>query len=101
MSSEWINLEYIDDKNKLLINNYFKNITGKFKYEDSKLLVNIDNWGMEIFYINNKKDDLFYKILYNNFRKIYSLAISIQVGNWNTFIKMEHFLNNFKTCDVA
>jgi hypothetical protein len=100
MSSEWINLEYIDDKNKLLINNYFKNVTGKFKYEDNKLFVNIDNWGIETFYINNKTDDLFYKVLYNNFRKIYSLAISIQVGNWSTFLKMEHFLNNFKNINI-
>jgi hypothetical protein len=100
MSSEWINLEYIDDKNKSLINNYFKNITGKFKFEDNNLIVDIDNWGIEKFYINNKTDNQFYKVLYNNFRKVHSLAISIQVGNWDTFIKMEHFFNNFKNINI-
>jgi len=100
MDSEWINLEYIDDKNKLLINNYFKNITGKFKVEDNSLIVNIDNWGIEKFYLNYNTDNSFYKVIFNNFRKIHNLAISIQVGNWETFKKMEHFLNNFKNINI-
>ena len=73
MDSEWINLEYIDDKNKLLINNYFKNITGKFKVEDNSLIVNIDNWGIEKFYLNYNTDNSFYKVVFNNFRKIHNL----------------------------
>ena len=100
MELEWINLEYIDDKNKLLINNYFKNPTGKFKYENNNLIVDIDNWGIETFYINCKEDKEFYKVLYNNFRKIHSLAISIQIGNWDTFMKMENYLNGFKNINV-
>ena len=99
MSSEWINLEYMDDKNKLLINNYFKNVTGKFKFEDNVLIVDIDNWGIEKFYLNNMNNS-FYKVAFTNFRKIHNLALSIQVGNWDTFKKMEHFLNNFKNINI-
>ena len=97
--NEWCSLDYIDDKNKLLINNYFKNITGKFKFENNTLIVNIDNWGIEKFYINNVNNE-FYKIIFNNFRKLHNLAISIQIGNWETFKKMEHYLNNFKNINI-
>jgi hypothetical protein len=82
-----------------MLNNYFKNISGKFKYENNSLIVDIDSWGIEKFYLSYDNKD-FYRIIYNNFKKIHNVAISIQVGNWSTFMKMEHFLNNFKNINI-
>ncbi len=101
MDIEWIDLKYIDDTNKTLINNYFNNPTGKYHYNNNILTVNIDNWGIEKFYLNNKlKKESFYEVYYSNFKDIFNLGITIQIGSWETFKKMEHFLNNFKNINV-
>ena len=50
--------------------------------------------------IISKKDKLYYNILHNNFTKIYSIALLIQIGNWNVFKKMEEFIDNFKNINT-
>ena len=49
---EWKNLKELDDSYKNIINNYFENKTGSYLLKDNILHVNIDNWGLEKFYIN-------------------------------------------------
>jgi hypothetical protein len=95
--NNWISIDYLDDKNKAMVKSYFPNNDGKFKIENNILLVDLNNWGIEKFYLsdtNNLKK--FYTVEYSNFKKIHSMAISIQIGNWTTFKKMEHYLQNFK-----
>lgn len=99
--NNWISIDYLDDKNKAMVKSYFPNNDGKFKIENNILLVDLNNWGIEKFYLsdtNNSKK--FYTIEYSNFKKIHSMAISIQIGNWTTFKKMEHYLQNFKNIYV-
>lgn len=98
---EWNDLVYLDYDNKSLIEKYFKEKNGKYKIENNVLIVNFENWGIENFYLNNNQDTKnFYSIEYNSFKKNHNIAISIQIGNWITFKKMEHFLNNFKHIHV-
>lgn len=100
-SSNWTNLNFLEDNYKCLINNYFKDKTGVYNIENNILTVKFDNWGIEKFYLdNNTPSNTFYQVVFNNFKKIHNVSICIQVGNWTTFKKMEHFLNNFKNIYV-
>ena len=97
----WKDIILLSDEYKELIGNYFKNKSCKFKIENNILYVDVESWGIEKFYIKNKNiETLFYKIHYENFIKIYNLAICIQIGNWNIFEKMEHYLNNFENINI-
>jgi hypothetical protein len=96
----WLSLNYLNEKHKIIIDNYFKDKKGIFKIENDVLIVNFESWGIEKFYLNNSNIKEFYKIEYENIRNIYDIAISVQIGNWNTFKKMEHYLNNFKNINV-
>jgi len=91
---------YLNDKNKKLINNYFPNMNGKFKIEDNILTIDFDNWGKEIFYISDEVNTNFYIIKYENIENIYNIAISIQIGNWDVFLRMENYINNFKNINI-
>ena len=96
----WIDLQYLNDIYKNLINNYFINKTGKYRIENDILYVNFDNWGIEKFYINNNIHNKYYDIVYNNINKIYSIALLIQIGNWNIFLKMENYIKNFNNINI-
>jgi hypothetical protein len=102
----WKDIKFLNKNYKNIINNYFLNKTGKFKITDNILTIDFDNWGIEKFYFKDDENDyynddiLFYNIIYNNFRNIYNICISIQIGNWYTFKKMESYLSNFKNINV-
>lgn len=104
INNEWLNLEYLSNNNKKIINNYFINKKGTFIIDNNILYINFDNWGIEKFYINNNNDNSLkkkiYYIKYNNFKNIFNIAISIQIGNWDTFLKMENYLNNFNIINI-
>ena len=98
----WQDLIYLDNTNKKLINIYFPNKNGKFKIDGNILYVDIDDWGIEKICINNNKNinDKYYIIEYENFKKIYNIAILLQIGNWNTFLKMEKYLSNLNKINI-
>jgi len=103
--NNWINIQYLDIKYKRLINKYFKNnpnlINSKFKIKDNTLKINIENWGIEYFYIENiNKNTKFYEISYENINNIYDLAICIQIGNWDIFTKMESYIHNLDKINI-
>ena len=99
INNGWKNIIFLDERNKRMVNNYFKNIKGKFKIEDDLLLIDIDNWGIEKFYLNNKIN-IFYKIHYENITKINNIGVCIQIGNYKIFKKMELYLENFKNINI-
>jgi hypothetical protein len=114
-NNDWDNIIYLNNNYKKLINFYFQNKTGKYKIEDKILYLDIDNWGIEKLYINNDSSiynnnnnnnninnniNKFYNIKYESFKKIYNLALLLQIGNWNTFLKMENYLNNFDKINI-
>lgn len=101
----WINIEYLDIKYKKIVNKYFKNkpdlINSKFKIIDNTLKINIKNWGIEYFYIDDiNKNTKFYEISYENINNIYDLAICIQIGNWDIFRKMESYIHNLNKINI-
>ena len=101
----WTNIEYLDIKYKKLVNKYLKNnpelINSKFKIIDNTLKINIKNWGIEHFYIEDiTKNIKFYEIAYENINNIYDLAICIQIGNWDIFKKMESYIYNLDKINI-
>jgi len=100
MDNNWISLDYIDIQNRNLIREYFPNKTGSFKIENNTLYVNFDNWGIEKFYLIDTNQKKYYNVIHNNIKKIFNVALTIQIGNWNTFKKMEHYLNNFNNINI-
>ena len=103
-NDEWKDLDYLDNNNKKIINIYFPNKTGKFKIDNKILYVDIDDWGIEKFYYNTQEDNnnnnKYYNVEYENFKKIYNIAILLQIGSWSTFLKMERYLENFNKINV-
>lgn len=102
----WKDIKFLNKTYKSIVNNYFLDKSGKFKIENNTLIIDFDNWGIEKFYFEDNINDydveenLFYNIIYNNFRIIHNIAITLQIGNWYVFKKMEHYLNNFKNINV-
>jgi hypothetical protein len=101
----WIDIEYLDLKYKKLVIKYFKNntdlINAKFKIVNNVLKINIKNWGIEYFYIEDiNKNTKFYEISYENINNIYDLAISIQIGNWDIFTNMESYIHNLDKINI-
>lgn len=99
----WKELKYLNEDTRLLIENYFEKKDGKFKIENDILYVDFDDWGIEKFYVKNIANRInynFYTVIQNKIKKIYNIGISIQIGNWNIFKKMEHFLKNFDKINV-
>jgi hypothetical protein len=102
----WKDIKFLNKTYKSIVNNYFLDKSGKFKIENNTLIIDFDNWGIEKFYFEdnindyNVEENLFYNIIYNNFRIIHNIAITLQIGNWYVFKKMEHYLNNFKNINV-
>ena len=94
-------ISFLNEKNKKLINHYFPNKSGKFYIEKNILYVEFDNWGLEKFYLNDENNNNnFYNIKYENIINIYNIGISIQIGNWDVFKKMEIYLNNLKNINI-
>ncbi len=107
--SIWKDIKFLNKSYKSIINNYFLDKSGKFIINDNILTIDFDDWGIEKFYFDNNNDkyniddnddELFYNIIYKNFRKINNIAVTLQIGNWFVFKKMEHYLNNFKNINV-
>jgi hypothetical protein len=101
MSENWLDLKLLNNDYKNIISKYFDNVNGKYKIIDNVLIVDIENWGIENFYINGliKRNDL-YNIEYEYNKKIYDIAISVQIGSWDTFKKIEIYLENFNKINV-
>lgn len=123
MYNNWKDLIFLPDNYKKIVNLYFKDKCGKFIINNNILEVDIDSWGIDYFYIdgkteketesnnssNNEKmnniiisknNNLYYNIKHDNFKKIYSIGLLIQIGNWNVFKKMEDFISNFKNINI-
>ena len=100
MNYVWRDIRFLNDDNKKLINKYFTNKQGKFVIDKNILIINFDSWGIEKFYINSNDACKLYHVMYENFKKIYNIGISIQIGNWNTFKKMESYLQNFNKINI-
>lgn len=98
MENNWLDISLLNNGYKILINKYFEDIKGKYKIINDILYVDIDKWGIEQFYIKNQAlcKNQYYDIKYNSIKSIYNIAILIQIGNWNVFLKMENYLLNFK-----
>jgi hypothetical protein len=97
----WKDLKDLEIKYKKIITHYFNDKNGKYYINNNILYINYENWGIEKFYIDkNSLPDKLYKIIYKNFKNIYGIGITIQIGNWNTFLKMESYLNNFKNINT-
>lgn len=101
----WKDIKFLNKLYKSIVNNYFLDKSGKFKIENNTLIIDFDNWGIEKFYFedninNDVEESLFYDIIYNNFKIIHNISITLQIGNWYVFKKMEHYLNNFKNINV-
>ena len=100
----WADIKYLNNEYKSLVNNYFLNKNGKFKIENNILYINFESWGIEKFYFENNYDynneNLFYKIIYDNFKLIHNIGITLQIGNWDVFKKMEHYLHNFQNINI-
>jgi hypothetical protein len=96
----WKDLKELDNKYNKIIKNYF-NKNGKFYINNNILYVDYENWGIEKFYLNkNIKTKNLYNILYNNLKNIYAVAVTVQIGNWDVFLKMEKYLDNFKNINI-
>lgn len=104
--NNWIDIKLLSVSYKELVDHYFENYSGKYKFENNTLFLDFDSWGLEKIYINEDSygivddENYFYNVHYNNFEKLYSISVLIQIGNWNTFKKMEHYLNNFENINV-
>jgi hypothetical protein len=115
----WNDIHLLSNEYKNIITKYFPGeIEGKFIIKDNILTVDLNTWGIENFYIENdcekthniqgdtdlkqmsNTESEYFNIHYENFNKIYDIAISIQIGNWNTFKKMEHYLTNFNSINI-
>jgi hypothetical protein len=101
MSNIWNNLDKLDTNNRNIVNNYFNNVNGKYIIKDDILTVDFENWGKENFYLHGLiRNSNLYKVEYEYKNKIYDIAISIQIGNWEVFKKMEVYLENFNKINV-
>ena len=100
ISDDWNDINLLDNNNKNLISKYFKDFNGKYMIENNILHVYLDSWGIEKFYIYNSLRQKYYNIKYENFSSIFDIAISIQIGNWDTFKNMEIYLENFNKINV-
>ena len=100
MNYVWRDIRFLNDDNKKLINKYFTNKQGKFVIDKNILIINFDSWGIEKFYINSNDKCKLYHVMHEDFKKIYNIGISIQIGNWNTFKKMESYLQNFNKINI-
>ena len=99
--SNWKDLVYLDNDYKNIINKYFENMNGKFNINNNILYIDIKDWGTEQFYINNIKfKKKIYDVMLYKFINIYNVAISIQIANWATFLKIEDYLMNFKNINI-
>ena len=99
MDNLWQDIKLLNDNYKKIVDYYFRDKSGKFMIDKNILIIDFDSWGIEKFYINNYQS-AFYNIMYENFDKIYNIAICIQVGNWNTLKKLESYLNNFNHINI-
>jgi len=102
MLSIWNNFELLEKKYKNLFHTYFKNSTcDRYQKSNNYILFDINNWGIEkIYYSFNSKYDNLYNLIYDsilddNNTELTNIAICIQIGNWDTFLKMEKYLSNF------
>jgi hypothetical protein len=103
INSKWKDLAYLDISHNNIVNKYFKNIKGKFNICDNILYVDIEDWGIEKFYIhkyNIKTKKNIYNLIVDKFKDIYNVAISIQIANWHVFLKIEEYLVNFKNINT-
>lgn len=97
----WKDLKELDNKYDKIIKNYFINKKGKFYITNNVLYVDYENWGIEKFYLNKyNKNKKLYQVLYKNIKNIYAIAVTIQIGNWDVFLKMEKYLDNFKNINI-
>jgi hypothetical protein len=93
-------ISFLNEKNKNLINHYFPNISGQYFIENNFLNIEFDNWGKEKFFISNEANNSFYNVKYENVLNVYNIGISIQIGNWDVFKKMEIYINNLKNINI-
>lgn len=98
----WNNFDLLENKYKQLFYIYFQNnICERYQICDNYILFDINNIGIEKVYFSfNSKYDNMYTLIHdsiieNNEKELTNIAVCIQIGNWNTFLKMEKYLINF------
>lgn len=106
MTDTFKSIDFLQNNYKTIVDIYFKDKTGKFIINDNILEIDFDNWGKEYFYFDynkcnqNKNSCMYYDLKYNNIKTINTIAILVQIGNWNVFKKMENYINNFKNISI-
>lgn len=112
MNDKWKSLIFLKDNYKKMVDIYFKNKSGEFIINKNVLEINFDDWGKEYFYIESLEDlnkeaskmesnkNIYYDIKHNDFKTIHSIALLIQIGNWNVFKKMEDYIKNFNNINI-
>ena len=99
--SDWKDLIYLDNDYKNIFNKYFENMDGRFNINNNILYIDVKDWGIEKFYINNiKLEKYICDVVLDKFINIYNVAVSIQIANWSIFLKMEDYLINFKNINI-
>ena len=100
-------INLLNKNNKDIIEKYFDLNKYNILFENKENILNlkISNWGDEKIYIidndiNINKIKQFYNIQYNDILNIYNIAISVQIGNWEVFLNIEKYLENFKNINV-
>jgi len=106
MIDNYKSLDFLENTYKNIIDLYFKDKPGKYIINNNILEVDFDNWGKEYFYIENKNSEnnenkkKYYDIKYNDIISVNSIAILLQIGNWDVFKKMESYIDNFKNISI-
>lgn len=98
----WSNFNILENKYKKLFYIYFKNKTcERYQLFDNYIVFEINNWGIEkVYHTFNSKYDNMYKLIYDsviedNDPDLTHIAVCVQIGNWDTFLKMKKYLSNF------
>jgi hypothetical protein len=121
---KWKNIEELNSKYKKIVNNYFNNNNNNIKFNiiNNILIINVDDWGIEHFYINNINENIlnndinidieniYKKISYNNLAKLdfnflgnlknKSSSNLSDIDNYSDFKKKEHTDDIYNTDDT-
>ena len=91
------NLNEKHNPNLLKILSMYYNLSDiSFNYNNNVCMIENNDIKEFIYFDSNlieKKKYKFYKVLYENQHKIYETAFLIQIGNWNTFLKILHYID--------
>ncbi len=106
-TQDWQPLSQLHSYGKRLVHTYFPGKSGYFILSNNVLHLSLDNWGNETIYLHevDKRFDMrnYYYIEKeigsdlegNPESDLVDTCITVQIGNWNTFLKMEEYIYIF------